>query len=107
MNRLADEYRKLKENCPADILLYQVGTFYKIMHDDARKVSELLGLKLFVAGEASSPVSVCGFPKSGLDKYVGKLARLGFSVAICDQIKEEGRVIRREISEVVACSKTR
>jgi DNA mismatch repair protein MutS len=105
MDRLADEYRKLRENCGADVLLYQVGTFYRIMFEDARKVAGPLGLKLFVTGEASSPMPVCGFPKSGLDKYIGKLVRAGFSAAVCHQVKLENGAIRREISEVVMCSK--
>ena len=46
MDRSANEYRKLWENCPAHVLLYQVGTFYKIMFDDAHKLAGVLGLKL-------------------------------------------------------------
>ncbi|PIR18756.1 MAG: hypothetical protein COV48_05815 [Elusimicrobia bacterium CG11_big_fil_rev_8_21_14_0_20_64_6] len=93
------EYRKMKERCPDEILLYQIGTFFKIMHEDARKVAGPLELKLFVAGEAEHPVPVCGFPKSGLDKYVGRLARAGFSVAVCRQRKDEGGGVHRDLIE--------
>lgn len=61
LGRLTEEYHKLKESCPGDILLYQVGTFYKIMYEDAKKVAGPLALKLFVTGEAANPVPVCGF----------------------------------------------
>ena len=105
MDRLSEEYRKLRENCPAHVLLYQVGTFYKIMFDDAHKLAVVLGLKLFVTGEAASPVPVCGFPKSGLDKYIGKLVRAGYSVAVWNQVKSEDGTVRREAGEVIRCSK--
>lgn len=107
LGKCVEEYRKLKEGRPeGEILLYQIGTFFKIMQEDAKKVAEPMGLKLFVTGEASSPIPVCGFPKSGLDKYVGKLVRAGFSVAICAQVLAEDGSVRREVNEVIRCSKT-
>jgi len=85
LGKLPKEYRKLKENCPDDILLYQVGVFYKIMYEDAKKVAGPLALKLFVTGEAADPVPICGFPKSGLDKICreigpGKNSQLPFAI---------------------------
>jgi len=107
LGKCVEEYRKLKESRPEDeILLYQIGTFFKIMHEDAKKASGPMDLKLFVTGEAAAPVPVCGFPKSGLDKYVGRLVRAGFAVAICGQVKAENGEIKREVSEVIRCSKT-
>jgi DNA mismatch repair protein MutS len=102
-NRLMKDYIALKEKYPEEILLYQVGTFYRILQDDAIKTAECLGLKLMTTGEASAPVFMCGFPKSGLDKYVGKLLRNGFAVAVCNQIKDENGGIRREVCEVLRC----
>lgn len=49
---------------------------------------------------------VCGFPKSGLDKYVGKLVRAGSAVAICAQVPAEYGAVRREVSKVIWCSKS-
>jgi len=98
---ITQEYLKLKEKYPDEILLYQVGIFYRILQGDAEKITECTGLKLMVSGEASAPVLTCGFPKSGLDKYVGKLLRNGFAVAICNQKKAENGVISREVEEVM------
>jgi len=103
---VSEEYRAAKEKYADGILLFQAGIFYRIMFDDAEKVSDLLGLALRVEGEAAAPLHFCGFPKSGLDKYIGKLVRAGFSVAVCHQVRAEDGCIRREVSEVIRCSKT-
>jgi DNA mismatch repair protein MutS len=105
MDKQAEEYKRLKENYPEEILFYQVGIFYKVMFEDARKIADIAGLKLMVSGEVSNPIEVCGFPKSGLDKYVGKLLRKDFSVAICNQVQDGKGQIRREVSEVVRSKK--
>lgn len=85
-------------------MLYQVGIFYRIMFGDARRVADKLGLKLMVKGEAGCPVELCGFPESGLDKYVGKLARQGLTTVICRQARGEDSGARREVVKVVRCS---
>ncbi|MEK7722535.1 MAG: hypothetical protein AAB359_09110 [Elusimicrobiota bacterium] len=76
------------------------------MFEDAKKISDALGLKLRVEGDADAPLYFCGFPKSGLDKYIGKLVRAGFSVAVCSQVKLEDGEVRREVGEVIRCLKT-
>jgi len=103
---VAEKYKKIKEKYPDDILLFQIGIFFRIMCEDAKKVSEILGLKLLIKGEVDNPMVYCGFPKSGLDKYIGKLVRLGFSVAVCSQIKSENGEVNREVKEVIRCLKT-
>ena len=103
---VSEEYRAAKEKHADEILLIQAGIFYRIMFEDAEKVSSLLGLALRVEGDAAAPLRFCGFPKSGLDKYIGKLVRSGFSVAVCHQVRAEDGGVRREVSEIIRCSKT-
>ena len=103
---ISEEYKAAKEKHADEILLFQAGIFYRIMFEDAEKVSDLLGLALRVEGDAAAPLRFCGFPKSGLDKYIGKLVRAGFSVAVCHQVKLDGGGVRREVSETIKCSKT-
>ncbi|MCG2725311.1 MAG: hypothetical protein L6420_03465 [Elusimicrobia bacterium] len=50
MSNIADEYKKIKEKYPDDILLFQVGIFFRIMCEDAKKVSEILELKAMPMG---------------------------------------------------------
>jgi len=83
--KLVKRYQELKEEVVDCLLLMQVGVFMQVMDEDARAVSEVTGLKLRMAGEVDAPVVLGGFPKSGLDAYVGKLVRAGHSIAIAFQ----------------------
>ena len=95
--KLAKRYKELKEDVPDCLLLMQVGVFMQVMDEDARAVSEVTGLKLQMAGDVDDPVVLGGFPKSGLDAYVGKLVRAGHSVAIALQDEQK----ERHIEEVI------
>jgi DNA mismatch repair ATPase MutS len=75
----------------------QVGAFMQVMDQDARRVSQVTSLKLQMAGEVDDPVVLGGFPRSGLDAYVGKLVRAGHSVAVAMQ---DGDTERR-LAEVI------
>jgi len=79
--KVFDRYNDLKKEQKECLLLMQVGSFMQVFNDDAKAVSEVTGLKLKLAGDIDNPVVTGGFPKSGLDKYVGKLVRAGHSLA--------------------------
>ncbi|MCP3981469.1 MAG: hypothetical protein GY716_19395 [bacterium] len=99
--KLAARYEELKREAPGCVLLMQVGAFMKVLNDDARSVSEVTGLKLQMSGSLEAPVVLGGFPKSGLDAYVGKLVRAGHSVAVAFQ---NGRK-ERNLEEVIRVSR--
>lgn len=69
----------------------------QVMGDGARCVSSITGLKLKMAGDVDAPVVIGGFPKSGLDAYVGKLTRAGHSVAVAIQDENKERSIVEKI----------
>jgi DNA mismatch repair ATPase MutS len=81
----------------SNLLLMQVGAFMQVMDQDARTISQVTGLKLQMAGEVEDPVVVGGFPRSGLDAYVGKLVRAGHSVALAVQDGDK----ERRLAEVI------
>jgi DNA mismatch repair protein MutS len=95
--KLADQYRELRSGAADCLLLMQVGAFMQVMNEDARTVAKVTGLKLQMAGDVDAPVVLGGFPKSGLDAYVGKLVRAGHSVAIALQ----GESKDRRLAEVI------
>ena len=59
-----EHYRQLKEKYREEILFFQVGNFFKMFDDDARKASEACGLKLLITGEAIAPIVTCGLSGS-------------------------------------------
>ncbi len=95
--KIVNRYNELKQEAGDCILLMQVGAFMKVMNEDARIVSGITGLKLMAAGEIDAPVISGGFPKSGLDAYVGKLVRAGHGVAIAFQNEQK----ERHIAEII------
>ena len=76
--------------------LRKKGIFYLIEGEEARRLAAVLGLKLIEKrvveplGDTKVNLS-CGFPRSGLDKYVGKLLRCGENV----EIVENGVVVEK------------
>ncbi|WP_295438151.1 hypothetical protein [uncultured Thiodictyon sp.] len=97
--QLTDAYRALQREADGYVLLMQVGAFMQVMDEGARQVSAITGLKLQMAGAVDDPVVLGGFPKSGIDQYVGKLVRAGHSVAIAWQGDDK----QRRIAERIGC----
>jgi len=94
------------------VILIRRGIFYYLLQEQAEELAGKLGLKLKIVIEKSpqSPllqrgdiegireIKSCGFPTSGLDKYIGKLVRLGRNVIIL----EDGEVVEKiEIADSV------
>lgn len=89
---VATRYRALKKQAPHAILLMQVGPFMQVLDEDAYTMARVAGLQLSQTGDEHEPVILGRFPLSGLDLYVGKLARAGLSCAIARQEHQETRI---------------
>lgn len=66
MSKLLKQYEELKKKDPEKIYIFKVGIFYNILNEDAKVVSNAIGLKLTDLGPN---LIKCGFPISALDKY--------------------------------------
>ena len=66
MSKLLKQYNELKKKDSKKIYIFQVGIFYNILQEDARIVSDSIGLKLTDLGPN---LIKCGFPVSQLEKY--------------------------------------
>ena len=77
--KLLTRYRELKKEAPGCLLLMQVQVSMQVLDGDAQIVSKVSGLKLPMAGAVDDPAVIVGFPRSGLDTYIGKLARADHS----------------------------
>ncbi|MBN1589546.1 MAG: DNA mismatch repair protein MutS [Pirellulales bacterium] len=98
------QYQEAKRACPAAILLFRMGDFYELFHDDAKTAARVLNLALTSREKGDNPIPMAGFPHHQLDSYLGKLIAAGFRVAVCDQVEDPRQakgLVRREVTRVV------
>ncbi len=81
------QYHGLKAQHPDMLLFYRMGDFYELFFEDAEKASRLLGITLTHRGSSNGqPIKMAGVPYHAAEGYLAKLAKLGESVAICEQV---------------------
>ena len=84
-NEMVKMFNELKAKHPDAVILFRAGDFYESIFDDAKKVTEVIG--------------IAGFPSNALDTYLPKLIRAGIRVAICDDISEPTKLKKRGSDE--------
>lgn len=98
------QYEEAKAACGDALLLFRMGDFYELFHEDAKICAKVLGITLTSRDKSENPVPMSGFPYHQLESYLAKLIRLGYRVAVCDQVespKEAKGIVRREITRIV------
>src|SRR3978361_1158783 len=84
---MMQQYLRIKAEYADTLVFYRMGDFYELFFDDAEKASRLLGITLTQRGASNgNPIKMAGVPFHSLDPYLGKLIKLGESVALCEQI---------------------
>src|SRR5450830_1017090 len=84
---MMQQYLRIKADYPTTLVFYRMGDFYELFFDDAEKASRLMGITLTQRGSSNgTPIKMAGIPFHSADQYLGKLIKLGESVAICEQI---------------------
>ena len=93
MSKMIETFKMLKEKHSDALILFRIGDFYETYCEDAKKLSEVLGLTL--TRQAKTKMDLAGFPYHALDTYLPKLIRAGLRVAICDDISEPIKLRKR------------
>lgn len=88
MTPMYQSYLDVKKEYGNKILFYQLGDFFEVFGDDARRVSEMLDLTLTARniGEAEK-LPMCGVPKHTVMNYVNKITETGEDVVVCQREK--------------------
>ena len=95
------QYEDMKKKHPDAVLLFRVGDFYEIFGEDAVIASEILGITLTRRANGwDKYISLAGFPHHALDIYLPIIVRAGHRVAICEQLEEPKRFVKRGISRL-------
>lgn len=97
---LMNQYACVKKKHKDSILFFRLGDFYEMFGEDAKKVSSVLSLTL----TSRHGVPMCGVPHHSSSSYISRLIKLGYSVAICEQVGEEdskNKLFKREVVRII------
>jgi len=107
---MMQQYLKIKNKYTDCLLFYRMGDFYELFFDDAKQAASTLDIALTKRGKhLGKDIPMCGVPAHSYENYLNRLIRLGFKVAICEQIedaaksKERGSksIVRRDVVRIV------
>ncbi|MEQ8786102.1 MAG: DNA mismatch repair protein MutS [Pirellulaceae bacterium] len=101
---MMQQYEDAKAACGDALLLFRMGDFYELFHDDAKTAARVLGLTLTSRDKGENPIPMAGFPHHQLDGYLGKLIAAGHRAAVCDQVEDPKKavgLVKREVTRVV------
>jgi DNA mismatch repair protein MutS len=97
------QYFAAKEAHPDCLMFIRIGDFYELFYDDAILVARLLQLTL-TARDREKKQPMCGVPYHAAEMYLQRLLRMGYKIALCEQMedpKTTKTVVRREVTRVL------
>ena len=103
---LLKQYYAIKKQHPGRILFFRMGDFYELFGDDAVTASSILGIALTSRdhGSSGNKMPLAGVPHHTLNRYLVKMLKAGFKIAVCDQVedpREAKGIVKREVVEVL------
>src|ERR1700680_1240326 len=102
---LMRQYHSIKTRYPHALVLFRLGDFYELFHEDAIVASRELQITLTSRNrERGKPIPMCGVPYHAAENYIARLIRAGYKIAICDQMEQPGpgkKLVRREVVRVI------
>ena len=101
MSKLYEKYKYLKAKNQSNLYLFKSGIFYIFLEEDAKLMSNMLGLKLTNLNET---VVKCGFPIQNIDKYLKIIKNSNYTVEILnspssDPISDETFSLTNDIKD--------
>jgi DNA mismatch repair protein MutS len=100
----------MKARQPDALIFFRMGDFYELFFDDAYRAAAALGIAQTFRGiHGGLPIPMAGVPQHAAEAYLSKLIRLGFKVAVCEQMEDPAEakkrgsksIVRRDIVRVV------
>lgn len=87
------------------LIAYRMGDFFEFFYDDAKKVSQLLGITLTRRKLGSDSYPLAGIPHHS-GNYITNLVNLGQTVVIVDQLEDpatvKGRIVKRGVVKILS-----
>ncbi|MDM7323742.1 MAG: DNA mismatch repair protein MutS [Thermus sp.] len=101
---LLQQYVELRDRYPDYLLLFQVGDFYECFGEDAERLARALGLVLTHKSSKDFTTPMAGIPIRAFDAYAERLLRMGFRLAVAEQVEpaeEAEGLVRREVTQLL------
>ncbi len=98
MGKLINQYKSLKEQNSEKIYLIKSGIFYIALEEDAKFLSEKIGLKLTNINETTKK---CGFPVSRLEYYkkIFDIAKINYE--LIDNETNNVKIVDQDLSSII------
>lgn len=84
---LMKQYWDVKNAHPDKVILFRMGDFYEMFHDDALVAAPVVGIAL-TKRNPKDETPMCGVPHHSAEGPVNKLLKAGHKVAICEQLED-------------------
>lgn len=102
MGAIREQYIQIKQRFPKEIVFYQLGEFYEMFDEDAKIISDLLGLTL----TQRENIPMCGIPLSAKDTYIKKILQANYKIALCEQLEtpqsKKNKIIHRDVTKIIS-----
>ncbi|TVR55580.1 MAG: DNA mismatch repair protein MutS, partial [Puniceicoccaceae bacterium] len=98
---MMEQYLEVRRSLPANtLLLFRLGDFYEMFHEDAEEGARLLGITL----TRRNDYPMAGIPYHAAETYINKLLAVGKKVAVCDQTEtpQPGKLVRRALTRILS-----
>ena len=99
------QYWQIKSLHKDKILLFRMGDFFEMFHNDAEKAAPVLNITLTARNKkAADETKMCGVPHHSVAGPIGKLLAAGFKVAVCDQVEpahQSKGLVKREVTRIL------
>ncbi|MBK1875239.1 DNA mismatch repair protein MutS [Pelagicoccus mobilis] len=97
---MMQQYYEVRKTLPANtLLLFRLGDFYEMFHEDAEVGAQVLGITL----TKRSDYKMAGIPFHAAEQYIGKVLKVGMKVAICEQVEtpQAGKLVKRALTRIL------
>ena len=102
---MMQQYHDAKQAAGDALLLFRMGDFYELFHEDAKTAARVLGLSLTSRDKSDNPIPMAGFPHHQLDGYLAKIISAGYRAAVCEQVEDARQakgLVKRDITRIVS-----
>ncbi|MCB0366313.1 MAG: DNA mismatch repair protein MutS [Bdellovibrionaceae bacterium] len=101
-----EQYWSVKEDHPDKVVLFRMGDFFEMFHEDALIAAPILNIALTQRNKKSADdTPMCGVPHHSIAGPIGKLLAAGKKIAICDQIedpREAKGIVKRAVTRCLS-----